>query len=320
MKVKGASFLITFRCPAKCEHCVYNAGPEQEGHIKLNDAEKWLSELVETQQFEWLTLHGGEPFLYIEKMKTILRMAKDLDIPRRGAITNGYWARTHPIASKILRELIDAGLNRISFSVDGFHQKYIDIGVVKVGIEAAASLGFDRIWVDSYYIESLDAKNKYDQLTSESLKELHEIEGIEFSLNQVGFEGRGAKSLTDHVEMLPNLPSGKCVLPYWLGGDLQSPEGIEIDFEGNVTICPGICIGNAKVDSLSEILDNYEYYNHPINRILAKEGPKGLHGLATQHGLEPISEFVNECHLCFEMRRLLHDRYPNYLAPKRCYQ
>jgi len=320
MQLHGVSFLVTFRCPSKCEHCAYNAGPDEVGQIDLYDAKRWLSELVDTQEFEWLTLHGGEPFLYLDEIKAILRMAKEFEIEKRGAITNGYWARTPLIASRILKELIGAGLNRITFSVDGFHQQYIDIGVVKVGIEAAASLGIDRIWVDSYYIESLNAENIYDQLTKESLRELQGIEGIEYSLNQVDFEGRGANSLIDYADMTPGLPNGKCVLPHWLGGDLQSPEGVEIDFEGNVTLCPGICIGNAKVDNLSEILDNYTCNNHPIIRVLVKEGPKGLYRLAKQHSLIPISKFANECHLCFEMRRSLHELYPNHLAPNRCYQ
>ena len=320
MQVRGASFLITFRCPSKCEHCVYNAGPEQEGHIKVNDAEKWLSELVETQRFEWLTLHGGEPLLYLDEMKAILRMAKELEVPRRGAITNGYWAKTPLIAIKTLKELTDAGLNRITFSVDGFHQRYVDIRNVKLGIEAAISIGIDRVWVDSYYLESIDSENMYDKLTKSALKEVQGMNGVEYSLHPVDYEGRGANSLLSYAKMSSKIPGGKCVLPYWLEGDLQNPKVIEVDFEGNITLCPGICIGNAKTNSLSAILSNFAFTNHPIIHILVEEGPIGLHRLATQHGFEPGSKFVNECHLCFEMRRLLHEHYPNHLAPTRYYQ
>ncbi|KXH76111.1 MAG: hypothetical protein AM326_07740 [Candidatus Thorarchaeota archaeon SMTZ-45] len=320
MQVRGASLLITFRCPSKCDHCAYNAGPEQVGHISLDDAEQWLSDLAENKQFEWLTLHGGEPFLYLDDMKAMLTIAKDLGVPRRGSITNGFWARTSHVARKTLKELIDAGLNTLTFSVDGFHQQYIDIRNVKLGIEAAVFLGLEKVWVDSYYMKSLESKNPYDQLTKASLREVQDIEGIEQSLYPVDFEGRGAKSLIGYAEMSPEIPHGKCILPFWLGGDLRSPEVIEIDFEGNITLCPGICIGNAKRNSLSDSLNSYSYSNHPIIRILAETGPIGLYQLALQHGLEPNSTFVNECHLCFEMRRLLHYHYPKLLAPIRCYQ
>ena len=320
MQVRGASFLITFRCSSKCDHCVYNAGPEQVGHISLDDAEQWLSELAEHKQFQWLTLHGGEPFLYLDDMKAILTIAKELSIPRRGTITNGFWARTPLTSRKILKELIEAGLNTITFSVDGFHQRYIDIRNVKFGIEAAVFHDIEKIWIDSYYIESLESENAYDQLTKESLTELQDIEGVERSLYPVDFEGRGAKSLVGYAKTSPEIPDGKCVLPYWLGGDLRNPEVVEIDYEGNVTLCPGICIGNAKRNSLSDFLNNYSYVNHPIIRILVETGPIGLYQLALQHGLEVESSFVNECHLCFEMRKLLHSQYPNYLTPSRCYQ
>ena len=320
MIVHGASFLITFRCPSMCEHCAYNAGPEQVGHIDLNDAERWLTELVETPRFEWLTLHGGEPFLYMDEMKEILRMAKELDIPKRGAITNSYWAETPQIARETLKSLSDSGLNRITFSVDGFHQQYIDINNVKFGIEAAISVGIDKVWVDSYYLESLDSQNMYDRLTKSTLGAVKGINGVEYSMYQVDFEGRGARSLPRYAPMSSMIPSGKCVLPYWLGGDLRNPEVIEIDFEGNITLCPGLCIGNANTNSLSKILTRYTLTEHPIVRILAEEGPIGLHKLAKQLGLQPDLNFVNECHLCFEMRKLLHDHYPDSLSPRICYQ
>ncbi len=321
MQVRGASLLITFRCPSKCDHCAYNAGPDQEGRIHLDDAEQWLSELAKNNKFEWLTLHGGEPFLYLDDMKTILAVANELGVPRRGAITNGFWASSSQAARMTLKDLVNAGLNTLTFSVDGFHQQYIDIRNIRFGIEAAVSLGLEKVWVDSYYIESLESKkNPYDPLTKASLREVQEIEGIEYSLYPVDFEGRGAKSLVGFAEMFNEIPHGNCVLPFWLGGDLRSPEVIEIDFEGNITLCPGICIGNAKRNSLSDSLNSYSYSNHPIIRVLVEAGPIGLYRLALQHGLETNSTFVNECHLCFEMRRLLQQYYPKHLAPNRCYQ
>jgi hypothetical protein len=320
MQVRGASLIITFRCPSKCDHCAYNAGPDQEGHIRLEDAEQWLSELAENKQFEWLTLHGGEPFLYLNEMKAILTIAKELGVPRRGSITNGFWARTLLIARKTLKELTEAGLNTITFSVDGFHQRYIDIRNVTFGIEAAVFLGIEKVWVDSYYLVSLDSENKYDKLTKSSLIEIQEIEGVEHSLYQVDFEGRCAKTLPNYAKASSEIPSGSCELPFWLGGDLRSPEVVEIDFEGNVTLCPGICIGNAKSESLTKLFNGYTYLNHPILRVLVDEGPKGLHRLAIEHGLMPKSQFINECHLCYEMRKLLHEQYPKHIAPRRCYQ
>jgi len=71
MQVKGVDFLLTFRCPSKCKHCCYKAGPERTGFMKLEDAEQWLTELAETQPLQSLTVHGGEPFLYFDVLKGI---------------------------------------------------------------------------------------------------------------------------------------------------------------------------------------------------------------------------------------------------------
>ncbi|MBA7595944.1 hypothetical protein ES703_02911 [subsurface metagenome] len=69
MHVNGADFLLTFKCPSQCKHCSYKAGPERNGIMDLKDAERWLSELKETQPIKSLTAHGGEPFIYFEILK-----------------------------------------------------------------------------------------------------------------------------------------------------------------------------------------------------------------------------------------------------------
>lgn len=318
MQVKGANFLLTFKCPSQCKHCCYKAGPERNGAMDLEDAERWLSELKETQPFQSLTVHGGEPFFYFEILKRIMQKAKDLEVSRRWVITNGYWAETEVIAKEKLSELKDSGLTCITFSVDGFHQEYISLEKVKNGLEAAASLNFEKVSVDSYFVVNPESENFYDVLTRKAIDDLEELKGIEINRYQVDFEGRGA-ALVRYVEVKNKVPSGRCQLPYWLEGTLESPKGIEIDREGNVTLCPGICIGNVRNQSLTRILENYDYHDNPIIRIIAEEGPVGLLRLVIEKGLKIDQRFVNECHLCYEMRKYLYHFYPQHLAPSGCY-
>jgi len=143
MRVKGVDFLLTFKCPAKCNHCSNKAGPERTGYMKLADAEGYLKTLTKTQPLQFVVMHGGEPFLYFEDLKQIVEKAKELEVPQRWTITNGYWAKTNAIANKKLHELKKAGLTHITFSVDGFHQEYIPFETVRTGIEAATHIGFD---------------------------------------------------------------------------------------------------------------------------------------------------------------------------------
>ncbi|MFQ6126880.1 MAG: radical SAM/SPASM domain-containing protein [Candidatus Heimdallarchaeota archaeon] len=318
MQVKGVDFLLTFKCPAKCKHCSYKASPNRTGQVKVEIAEGYLKNLTETQPLEAFAIHGGEPFIYFGDMKQILEKAKEADVPQRWVITNGFWAKTKTIASKKLRDLKEAGLTHIVFSVDGFHQEFIPLKNVKIGIETAKCIGFERVVVDSYFIGHLNTDNLYNNATKKALEIIKTIEGVEIKRYRARFEGRAAEFLTKYIELKTEIPTGSCQLPSWIGGDLKNPEGIEIDYEGNVTLCPGICIGNTNTQPLIQIIQSYDYREHPILAPLAQEGPKALFKTARTNGFQQ-QKFVDECHLCFEARKYLQPYYPRYLAPKGCY-
>jgi hypothetical protein len=320
MKVTGASFLLTFKCTAKCKHCSYRGAPTRANrHITLTDAIRWLTELTDTQPFDWLTVHGGEPFLFYDILKEIVQNAAKLGIPKVGVITNAYWATDLKTAKQALSELMDAGINRITVSIDAFHQEYIPLERAKTAIITASDLRFEKVWVDSYYINPITPSNSYDLKTIQTIDSLRDIHGVEFSGYPVGLAGRAADQLVDEVKMSKRTPSGKCTFPFWLGGDLKNPNVIEIDYEGNVTLCPGLCIGNAKETSLLDVLESYNYRTHPIIQILAEDGPIGLLNLVNSKGLKTSESFANECHLCYAMRRILRSEYPQFLAHRGCY-
>jgi len=319
MQLKWIDFLLTFKCPSKCKHCSYRAGPDRTGFITLEEAEKWLTDLSKTQVLQAITVHGGEPFLYFRILKGILKKAKELNIKERWVITNAYWAENEEIAEKKLIELKEAGLKCITFSVDAFHQEYIPIDKVKTGIEAATKIGFDKVAVDSYILGGEDSNNEYNIMTRYAISHVKDIKNIRLAKFPLDLEGRAPDYLVDFLEPSIKIPDGKCQFPFWLEGDLKNPEGVEIDHEGNVTFCPGICIGNAKDESLSDIIENYNYRNHPIIKVIAEEGPIGLIELAKERGYKEDQKFINECHLCYDMRRFLHPYFPEKLAPASCY-
>jgi len=319
MQVESADFLLTFKCPSKCKHCSYMAGPQRKGSMKLQDAEGYLKELVDTQPLKSVGAHGGEPFLHFKLLKAIMRKAKQLGIAETWVITNGYWARNQTTARKKLRGLQEAGLSNITFSVDGFHQEHIPFKYVRKGIEAAAWLGFNRVSVDSYFAVGQDASNFFDISTRNLLKSLEDLDNIEIHKRRADLEGRGATELCKYAKLGNKIPSGRCKLPFWIGGNLKSPRGIEIDFQGNVTLCPGICIGNTRKKRLTQILQDYDVDEHPILSVIDKEGPIGLLRAATAKGFVRQQGFADECHLCYEMRKFLRRHFPDHLAPSTCY-
>lgn len=319
MQIKSLDFLLTFKCNSQCKHCSYKAGPEMKGFIKSESIKKYLFELEDTHPLQSITVHGGEPFLYFKQLKYALEKGKELGIPRRGTITNGYWAENPSIAKKKLRELKDVGLTQITFSADSFHQEYIPLNRVKTAITSAVTLAFENIWVDSYFLEDFEANNPFNDKTREIVNQLEEIQNIEINKYLLGYEGRGS-NLTKYVKLKTEIPSGKCPLPFWIGGDLTAPTTVEIDYEGNITLCPGISIGNTNNKPLDEILQDYECSSHPILSRIADKGPIGLVELAEEKNCLITQPFADECHVCYEMRKLLRSFYPQYLAPSNCYQ
>jgi len=320
MKIKGFDFLLTFKCPAKCAHCTYRAGPEREGKMTVSQGVKYLEILKEYHPVEWFTIHGGEPCLYFNDLIKLISKARKLQIARIGIITNSFWAENLELAKKKIQKLKDAGLTHITFSVDAFHQKFIHLKSVKNAIQSTLEVGFDRLNVDTYYINSITTPNEHNLMNEEYLREITKFEEVEISRYSADLEGRAADTIIKDIEKTSTVPSGKCKLPFWIGGDLKNPTTIEIDHSGNVTLCPGICIGNAEKECLNIILDNYDYSKHPIISVLEAKGPIGLLELAkTKNYDEEKKSFFNECHLCYEIRRFLQPHYPEFLAPKGCY-
>jgi MoaA/NifB/PqqE/SkfB family radical SAM enzyme len=317
LQINHIDFLLTFKCPAECQHCSYKAGPKRSGCIKPKDAKRYLEELTKIQPLKSIWVHGGEPFLYFDCLEHLIKEAKKLDITRIGVITNSFWAKNEKITKRKLERLQDVGLTSLTLSFDFFHQEFIPLEYVKNALKSAVNIEFEDIFVDSYFVGDINSENYFNQFTKKNLEKLDEIEGVEFHRLPMRVEGRGIE-LAEHINLKNDIPSGNCPLPFWIEGNLENPDTIEIDFEGNVTLCPGISIGNTNIQSLTKIIQNYNVNSHSILSTIWKEGPIGLLKIAKEQGFQE-SQYANECHLCYELRKFLQPIYPFSLAPKECY-
>jgi hypothetical protein len=288
--------------------------------MAVNDFQRYMTVLANEQSLDWITFHGGEPFLFYKTLKRCIEIARKLGQKEIAVITNGYWGGSQRNAQTKLQELKKAGLSSIYFSVDAFHQEFVPFRSVRTAINAARVAEFDKIAVTSQFLGSVHSKNPFNQKTEECLERLRLPEDFRIDRHTLNMEGRAADSLASYAKCRAGIPEGKCVLPYWAGETLKDPETIEIDFLGNVTICPGLCIGNAKTESLSKIIRQYDYTQHPIIKLLVEKGPCGLSKLPETAGGVTQGKYVSECHLCFELRRQLRNRYTEFLTPEGCYR
>jgi hypothetical protein len=66
----------------------------------------------------------------------------------------------------------------------------------------------------------------------------------------------------------------------------------------------------------SDIILKYNSVTHPICSKLIEGGPGKL---AEHYNKSHEETYIDACHLCFETRKKLIDKFPEYLAPKQVY-
>ena len=91
---------------------------------------------------------------------------------------------------------------------------------------------------------------------------------------------------------------------------------MHIDPLGFVHLCQGLVLGNAWQRALVDIMSQYDPRQHPICGPLLKAGPAGL---ARAFRVRHVATYVDECHLCYDVRRRLRHRLGQWLAPEQMY-
>jgi len=324
VELKGIDLLPTFRCTSRCRHCAYRSSPERSGEMLLADAEKYIEEAARFN-IKWVWVGGGEPFLIRKLLPGIARAAKKVVVPDVYVVTNGCWAETPSMATRELRLLKDAGVNIIGLSIDAFHQEHTRLDCIKSALTAAVRVGFKEIGVSGQFLGSQDLNISFNRVTEKNLKLLEDegyFGGVQVKREILRLSGRAADLLSPYLPARSEeeLKSSKCDMR-WLPVESHAKlRAVEIDWEGNVTTCPGICIGNARQTSLVKILSEFDYRQYPTLRILEDHGPYLLLQLAKRKGYTPAGRgYVDGCHMCFDARKYLMKFYPGQLRPATCY-
>ena len=71
-------------------------------------------------------------------------------------------------------------------------------------------------------------------------------------------------------------------------------------------------MGNLSRDSLVDILERFQPTRDPVFGPLLMGGPAEL---VERHGLPHRAEYADACHLCYEARAALRERFPDVLCP-----
>ncbi|MFX1390265.1 MAG: radical SAM protein [Promethearchaeota archaeon] len=309
------TFLISYKCTNECKHCAIPGSPNQDNTLmELDDVRTYLEDVTANYVVDEIGFFGGEPLLHFDLLINLIKEVKRFDIAKIGLPTNGFWGKNDSTAKEYALNLKEAGLNTIGFSIDTFHQEFVPLEVVKRAMKAAHEAGIERIYSMTQNIGSKNITN----VVNEQNKRLTNIISKEFEFCQIihselQVKGRALKNLTDYYSM-DKIPSDRCLI-FKVPMFMIDPNGWVFH-----QLCQGICIGNAKQNSLSNIIRDFNYRKHPIiGKIVAKGGPRNLLEIAIEKGYKPLEGYADKCHLCFSVRNFLRPFYPNILEPCNLY-
>lgn len=184
-------FLITLACTGRCKHCSEGDHTNAGRHIDGDAAAEMVRRVAEKYNIESLMTFGGEPLLYPEEVYKIHTAARNMGIPKRQLITNGFFTRDKERIQNVAGMLVECGITDILLSVDAFHQETIPLEPVMAFAEAILYRKSTRILAHPAWLVSEEADNPYNCRTRVILKEFQAM-GIETSSGNVIFPGGNA--------------------------------------------------------------------------------------------------------------------------------
>ena len=294
MELTGVHFLLTYQCTFACDHCFVWGSPWQQGSMSLADVDLVLDQAEELGTVQSVFFEGGEPFLYYATLVEAVRRAADRGFSV-GVVSNGYWATSIPDAVLYLRPMAGWS-NSLSISADFYHYTESQEERTHNATMAASELG---IPLGVICIAEPEGSGE------------GAVGQIPHGESVVVFRGRAAEALSARAPGQPFVSFTSCQHE-----TLDDPGRIHVDCSGNVHVCQGVIIGNVNDTPLKQIWAEYDPVGHPIVGPLLTGGPAEL---ARRYELPVADSYADACHLCFETRKALRDRFPEILGPDAMY-
>jgi len=263
----------------------------------LEQVRNVLKEAKKLETVDYISIEGGEPFLYYPIMVKAVEEAVDLGFHVE-ILSNCYWATCYEDAVEWLIPIAEAKNVELTLSSDLYHGDSWVIREVENAVRAAKTLGIKT--------GILAVKCPHADVPCPS-----QIEGVKVDLWELMYRGRAFSKLTERASKKPWREFTKC--PY---EDFTKQERVHIDPFGYVHVCQGISIGNAWQKPFSKIIEEFNSYENPILEPLIRGGPVAL---VEKFNLPHDEFYADACHLCYAARLLLRNRYPEILTPNQMY-
>lgn len=295
MPLTGIHFLLSYQCTFECDHCFVWSSPRAGGTITLEMLTAVLDQAEAMGTVTNVYFEGGEPFLFYPLLIEGIRLAKERGFST-GVVSNCYWATAEADAELWLRPLDELEVADLSVSTDAFHSGEVEDPRPGFAVEAAKKLGLDEMVIT---------------IDPPTVCAAPDEKGLPIVGGSVRFRGRAAVNLTADLPRRPWRDFDQCP-----DEDFLDPGRVHVDGFGNVHLCQGLLLGNVEETSLGEMLEVYDPPTHPVIGPLVAGGPAEL---VRRFDLPYEDDYVDACHLCYEARCALRERFPEHLAPPNVY-
>lgn len=192
-------FVVTMACTGNCKHC------SQGEHRSSENLDKTLAfeavyKIAKEYNINSVMTFGGEPLLCYETVCEIHKAAREMNIPKRQLITNGYFSKDFEKIKLVAKEIIESGVNEILISVDAFHQETIPIEYV-VEFANEVKTADISLKVHPAWLVSPEADNPYNSKTREILTVFSRM-GIETGEGNIVFpSGNALEYLGEYFDL-----------------------------------------------------------------------------------------------------------------------
>ncbi len=235
-------FVVTYACTGRCKHCSEGDHTSCGERINPEIAADAVRKIASEYDIKTVMTFGGEPLLYTDAVYAIMSAAKELNIPGRQVITNGYFSKNADKIREVAEQLAACGVNHLLLSVDAFHQEIIPLDVVKQFATEAKKCGIP-IRLQPAYLRSAVDDNPYNRKTREILDSFADMEIPVGEGNVIFPEGNALKYLAEYFT--DELPEN----PY-----VEDPRDVRcVSFSPNGDVLGG----NVYKNDIMEIIEDY---------------------------------------------------------------
>lgn len=309
--MKSLTFIVTNRCNITCEFCAPGCGPQYHGGLNTELMKKVFDRLLLYGPVPVVVFTGGEPMLFHHEVIETIRHIANRSKTSTRIVTNAHWANSPEAAESTVRELKEAGLTELNYSVDDFHQAHVPEEFIVNAVNAAIKLNIPVLLAHKTYPGSKSCKDYYESLLGMKIPVFEKLrnkcgvsEPLLFSSGYTLPIGRGADKV-NLDEWIPTCFGEK----RWRGPCVHVLERIQITPDGKLTPCCGLV--DKKIDVFyagsvieNDFLDVLEQANKSVlYNWLALEGPSGImdYILSKDDTIPFARKYVQNCQLCQEI-------------------